>query len=157
MRKFIAIISLVAALGAGSTARAESLFTDNEVSLMGFANYTDKANDYWGGGIGLSYFLTRNLGLGVSTSWTNFKGTFFDNLSGEGYLRLPLGQSPLAVYGIGSAGYSWEFENWFFGAGAGVELRFAKQFGVFSDIQWMFNEGGENDGVGIRIGLRLGM
>ena len=157
MKKLIAIVSLAVALGAGSTARAESLFTENEVSLMGFANYVDKPADYWGRGIGLSYFLTRNLGVGLTTSWTDFKGTFFDNLSGEGYLRLPLGQLPLAIYGIGSAGYSWEFENWFFGVGGGAEFRFSKQFGLFSDIQYIFNDGGENDGVGIRLGLRLGM
>jgi hypothetical protein len=29
--------------------------------------------------------------------------------------------------------------------------------GIFSDIQWLFNEGGEQNGVGVRIGLRLGM
>ena len=157
MKKLFSLFAVALALSTGSTSRAESLFTENEVSLIGFANYTDKTDDYWGGGIGLTYFLTRNVGIGASTTWTDFKGAFFDNVSGEGYLRLPLGDAPLAIYGIGSGGYTWEFNNWFFGAGAGAELRFSKQFGVFSDIQWLFNEGGDNDGVGVRIGIRLGM
>ena len=157
MKKLFSLFAVALALSTGSTSRAESLFTENEVSLIGFANYTDKTDDYWGGGIGLTYFLTRNVGIGASTTWTDFKGAFFDNVSGEGYLRLPLGDAPLAIYGIGSAGYTWEFNNWFFGAGAGAELRSSKQFGVFSDIQWLFNEGGDNDGVGVRIGIRLGM
>ena len=31
---------------------------------MGFANYTDKTDDYWGGGIGLTYFLPATSGSG---------------------------------------------------------------------------------------------
>ena len=157
MKKLIALFAVALALGAGTTSRAESLFTENEVSLLGFANYADRPDDYWGGGIGLTYFLTRNVGLGASTYWSDFKGSFFDNVSGEDYLRLPLGASPLAIYGLGSVGYTWEFNNWFFGFGGGAELRFSKQFGLFSDIRWMLNEAGEDNGVSVRIGLRLGM
>ncbi len=159
MKRILSLFAIVLALGVTlpTAAQSQSLFTDDEVSLLAFGNYIDQVDNKWGGGLGFNYFFSRYLGIGASTHWENFEGAFFDNAAGEGYLRLPLGSSPIAPYGIGSAGYSWEYNKWFFGLGGGLEWRFSKDFGIFGDIQWLFKEDGEDNGTFIRFGIRLGM
>lgn len=156
MKKILASLVAAAALLA-PTSQAQDLFQANELSLMTFGNWIDKQDERWGGGIGIGYFLTRNLGVAATTHWEDLEGTFFDNLAGEAYLRLPLSRLPIAPYALGSAAYSWEHEIWSFGVGGGAELRFNEAVGLFSDIQWLFNEGAGNDGVGVRFGFRFNM
>jgi len=156
MKKTLAALLAALALGVPA-ASAEGLFQANELSIMGFGNWIDKQEEHWGGGFGIGYFLTRNFGVGATTHWEDIEGTFLDNLAGEAYFRLPLNRIPIAPYAIGSASYSWELERWSFGAGGGAELRLNETIGLFSDIQWLFNEGAENDGVGVRFGFRLNM
>lgn len=147
----------MAFISAAGSVQAESLFKANELGLNLFGTYADREEDHWGGGVGLSYFFTRNIGLGASTHWENWSGSFIDEALGEAYVRLPLGDFPIAPYGIGSAGYNWQFDGWLFGVGGGAEARFTEAVGIFSDVQYMFREGGDKDGVLIRLGVRLNM
>lgn len=144
-------------LSAAQSSSAQELFQPGELSLMGFGTYVDKQDEHWGGGVGIGYFLTKHVGVAATTHWEDFNGTFIDNIFGEAYLRLPLQNLPIAPYALGTAGYSWEYERWVFGAGGGAELRLNQTVGIFSDIQWLFNEGAENDGVKVRFGFRLNM
>ncbi len=157
MKKILSLATAIGFLGLGATANAEGFFNANELSLTTYGTYVDRQDDSWGGGVGLSYFVTRHIGLGATTHWENFSGSFIDNAAGELYLRLPLGDLPIAPYGIGSAGYNWERDAWFFGAGGGVEVRFTESIGIFGDVQYLFNEGGYKDGVEIRAGFRFNM
>ncbi len=156
MRKTIAVLGLGLFL-AGSTATAQELFKADEINLLAFGNYFDKHADQWGGGVGLQYYVSRVIGVGVSTHWEDWGGSFFDNVNGELYLRIPLGRLPIAPYGIGTGGYDFEREGWFGGGGAGAELRFSERFGLFGDIQWFVREGGDRDGIGVRFGVRIAL
>jgi len=158
MKKLVALVAAgIIGLGSVSVAHSQGLFKANEANLLLFGTWVDDQKDQWGGGLGFNYFLTQDLGLGVSTHMENVDGSFIDNVSGEIIFRLPLGKLPLAPYGIGSGGYSWDHEKWFAGGGGGLEFRFTKTFGLFGDAQYLFYDGGRIDGWGARVGLRLGM
>ncbi len=131
----------------------ESWFRSGEWQVSPFATYVDKSGDKWGVGASATYYLTRNLGLGASTYWTDFGGTFFDNVAGEVYFRIPVLQS-VSPYAVGSVGYQFDSSEWFETIGAGVDLRAMDQFGVFADIQYRFAND-TKDGVFIRLGVRF--
>jgi hypothetical protein len=62
----IAVAGLaLAAVGATSAAENDSLLQAGEFSLSLFGLYLDTPADKFGGGIGLDYYLTRNLGIGA--------------------------------------------------------------------------------------------
>jgi hypothetical protein len=157
MKERFAVLAMLGLLSLSSLSAQEDLFRAGEVNLIGFGNWVDKQEDNWGGGVGFNYFFSKYIGLGGSTHWENFDGAFIDNAAGEGYLRMPLQRLPLAPYGVGTGGYSWENEEWFYGVGGGAEWRFTREFGIFSDIQWLWKESGDRDGLSVRVGIRLGM
>ncbi len=157
MKKMLAAFAAAVSLATFTASAAEDLFSADEINLLGFGDYYSNQSDHWGGGIGLNYFLSRNIGIGASTHMENFSGTFIDNVAGELYLRVPLGASPIAPYAVGTGGYSFEYDGWFGGGGGGLEWRFGKAFGLFGDIQYLVHEGNRNDGIGVRFGFRVAL
>lgn len=157
MKKTLCILATMATLAWTMPAQAQELFGPGEVNLLGYGMYIDpdSRTEEWQGGAELNYFMTRNVGFGVTTHMKDFRGTFIDNLAGDVYLRFPLGQIPVAPYAVGTGGYEFDSERWFGGGGGGAELRLSKVIGIFGDIQWLFYEGGK-DGIAIRMGIRLG-
>lgn len=119
-----------------------------------FGGWIDKTDSEIAPGAGVSYFLTKRLGVGAFTQWENFEGRFFDNVSLEAYLRLPLGGLPLAAYGVAALGHSFETDEEFESFGGGAELRITEKWGVFADGRWQFNND-TDDGAAIRVGARL--
>jgi hypothetical protein len=140
-------------MGLAVTQAEDSYFNGREWSLSFFGGYVDKDNSDLAPGAGVSYFLTRHLGVGAFTHWENFDGTFFDNISAEGYFRWPLDRLHLAPYAVVSFGYSFETEETFEGIGAGAEYRFNEKWGAFSDLRWQFNNDTDS-GVAVRFGVR---
>ena len=108
-----------------------------------------------GAGVGLNHFYTRYLGLGADAYSENTDGGFIDNASANVILRLPIDDLHLAPYVFGGGGYQFEPGEVAFGqAGAGLELRFNRDFGIFADTRYVMTDGTENFGVG-RAGVRL--
>ncbi len=131
----------------------ELRFKPGEWDVSPFATYVDKVGDDWGLGASVTYFVTDKIGVGAATYWTDFGGTFFDNVAGEAYFRLPLFKR-LAPYAVGGVGYQFDSEEWFETLGAGLDFRPFDKISAFSDIQWRFaNE--TKDGVMIRLGVRF--
>ena len=153
-RTFTILTSLLclSALGASSDDE-ESRFRPGEWDLSPFANYVDKSGDKWGLGAAATYFLTRNIGVGAATYWTDFGGTFFDNAAAEGYYRIPFFKK-LAPYAVGSVGYQFDSDEWFETLGAGLDFRAFKKFSAFTDIQYRFANQ-TRDGALVRLGIRL--
>jgi hypothetical protein len=139
------------AFGAASAAENGSPFQAGELSLPLFGLYLDTPADKFGGGIGLDYYLTRNLGVGGVVQ-------LVDELrpAAEAYFRLPLGTLSLAPYAVGTAGYRVQTSEWFQAIGGGAEWRFRKNVSLFGDFQWQFNVE-TKDGATVRVGLRLGL
>lgn len=154
MKTTIAILITTLTLTVAQAADGGGLYHSKELALSAFGGWVDKDDSTFAPGAGVTYFLTEHLGVGAMTHWDNWDGTFFDNISGEGYFRWPLSGLPLAPYGVAAIGYSFETEESFQSLGVGAEWRFNEKWGVFSDVRWQFNNDTDN-GVAFRVGLRL--
>ncbi len=156
-------------------------YTAQELSLDLFASYENpegKFNDlfdtnirhgFWGGGAGLNYFLTRNLGLGADFNmsaknrkdpWGGVAGNdldLVDHVLGDVTLRFPLGNSGVAPYFIGSGGRGFvPRDEWLYGGGVGLEIRMNPTTGIFSDARFLWaDRQTEDNRLIIRAGLRL--
>ncbi len=147
------IASFVCLSATMAWAEDEDRFRPGEFEVSPFATYVDKTGDEWGLGASLTYFVTQRIGVGATTYWTDFGGTFFDNLAGEAYFRLPLFKV-VSPYAVGGVGYQFDSEEWFETIGIGVDFRPFKNLSAFSDIQYRIaNE--TRDGVFLRLGVRF--
>jgi hypothetical protein len=157
----------------------EACFREHELQLDIFGQYTDgnspvhagPIRDHgWGGGIGLNYFFTLNLGVGVEAAWLNAREnaslgdggyTAIHNYSASLIYRFPIQEKCLAPYVFLGGGVAGDGENWAFGhAGLGIEYRIKPQkLGVFLDGRWTyygdrFGHGDQNN-ASARVGLRI--
>jgi Outer membrane protein beta-barrel domain len=108
-----------------------------------------------GVGAGVTYFITKYIGIGADGYSENTSGSFIDNLSGNLYLRVPLGQSGFAPYVYGGGGYQFDsLKAGFAQAGAGIEFRFTPHIGLFTDARYVVPDKSKFFGVG-RAGLRF--
>ena len=106
-----------------------------------------------GMGIGVNYFVSRNLGVGVDAYTENAGHSFVDNVAGSIIYRFPF-EIGLAPYVYGGGGHQFDFnEQWFAHAGGGLEWRFHRNWGIFLDARYVFTDGTRNFGVG-RLGMR---
>ena len=124
-------------------------------SIEHISNNRIRHNTRLGAGLGLSYFITRNLGVGVEGYSENTSGPFIDSASANLTLRLPLGESGFAPYIFGGGGQQFDLAKLYFGqAGVGMEYRFTPHFGLFVDARGVMPNETKYYGVG-RLGLRL--
>src|SRR5215204_5445114 len=142
-------------------------YTGYELSFDAFGTYnaveenlsdlfeTNIRHGIWGGGIGLNYFFTRNIGIGADANATDNGGNFIDQVSGSLLLRLPLGASGWApyVYGGGGRGTDPEWE-WLGHLGVGMEYRWNPFTGIFVDGRYVWADK-TFDRLVLRAGFRL--
>lgn len=108
-----------------------------------------------GAGIGLNYFLTRNIGIGGDAYTENTAHNFVDNASGNLIFRIPIDKIHLAPYVYGGGGYQFDpNEVWFGQIGAGLEVRITHNVSLFADARYVMPEKIDNFGVA-RGGIRL--
>jgi hypothetical protein len=165
----LAVIALLIA-GAGSALGASywedrfrydttstDLYPASEVSLDLFGVYSDHGRngedeDLWGGGLGVNFFFSRMVGIGVDTYTDRWKWPQLANASL--IVRFP-SSFGFAPYGFGGAGRNWDHGFWQAHAGGGLELRFNRYTGLFADGRRVFPEVGP-DYTLARAGIRLG-
>lgn len=156
-------------LGADNTGgESLELYPANQLSVDAFGTVSEgkytiehisdrrvRNNARGGAGAGITYFITKYIGIGADAYSENTSGTFIDNASGNLYLRVPLGQSGLAPYVYGGGGYQFDpAKVGFVQAGGGLEFRFTPHFGVFADARYVVPDRTRFYGVG-RAGLRF--
>jgi hypothetical protein len=146
-------------------------YTAQELSLDMFGSYinperrfnelfdTNIRKGFWGGGAGVNYFFTRELGIGTDFNISSKPDDFglVDYWVGNLYARLPLGNSGFAPYIFGGGGRAispiWQ---WTYGGGVGLEYRFNPGTGIFSDARFLWGDRGTvYNNLVIRVGLRL--
>ena len=112
--------------------------------------------DALGGGVGLNYFFTRNLGIDLNYSLfaTDSEHHQFD---GNLVLRFPIDSVCIAPYILGGGGGSTNGTsegNW--QAGAGIDIRFASSsnIGIFAEgsYHWAAND---DEYTIVRLGVRI--
>jgi hypothetical protein len=143
-------------------------YTANELSLDFFGSYlagqrriedlfkTNIRHGFWGGGVGVNYFFTRNLGIGGDIDIPDDGGgNFVNNINGSLIARLPIGNSGLAPYLFGGGGRqtdpAWE---WSGHAGVGMEYRFNPVTGIFADARYTWVKH-TSDEILFRAGVRF--
>jgi hypothetical protein len=144
-------------------------FGSQELSLDLFGSYlnpepklvdlfdTSIRHGVWGGGAGLNYFFTREVGIGTDFNVSDFGANDWrvDYWVGDIYLRLPIGDT-IAPYLVGSGRGMTPIWQWVYGGGVGVDIRFTPKIGIFSDARFLWaHEATSLDSLTIRAGLRL--
>jgi opacity protein-like surface antigen len=125
----------------------------------------DNPGAWWGGGVGLNYFMTRHIGLGVDVNIPNNDGNFIDSVNASVYLRLPWEAAGFAPYIFGGGGRMTEPTwQWSIHAGVGLEFRFNPITGIFADARYVWADDAQpngykgkydGDNLVLRAGLRL--
>ena len=109
----------------------------------------------WGGDVGLNYFVTREVGIGVDVNMPDNGGNLVDAVLGNLIVRLPIGKSGFAPYLFGGGGRTtgpaWE---WMGQAGLGTEFRLNHTVGLYADGRYLWQHNG-GDGLLLRTGIRL--
>lgn len=148
-------------------ATSGALYTPQELSLDLFGTYsagerriedlfeTNIRHGEWGGGVGLNYFFTREIGIGGDIKIGDNRGNFVDQALGSLIARLPIANSGFApyIFGGGGRGFdpAWE---WLGHAGVGAEYRFNPATGIFIDSRYVWADK-TPDRILFRAGLRL--
>ena len=137
---------------------AVGFYPDHEFNVDLFGTYTDHDRfgnnvDSGGGGLGLSYFFTRHIGIGTDTYLEEGRWPYRSN--GSLILRLPVGEGPLAVYALGGGGRQFRFvPQYMWHGGAGLEYRLSMHTGIFADARRVFPDT-TADYTLVRAGLRF--
>lgn len=146
MRQLLITLMVVAcaavSLNAADFYRAKEFQIDlfGSASVASFPDsFSELGEDHEaGGGIGASYFFTRNFGLGyeIRGDARNLKENFMNEGGVNAFFRLPFGT--VAPYGI--AGFGYEVREWAaargnFYAGAGLEVRVSPKVGTFVEVR----------------------
>ena len=109
-----------------------------------------------GAGLGMNYFFTPVVGIGGEAYTENTKHSFVDNANGHLILRIPIDVAHLAPYGFAGGGYQFDpVAQWTLHAGAGLEVRIVRQWGLFADARFVWADKTRNYGLG-RAGVRFG-
>jgi hypothetical protein len=134
-------------------------FGPNEGTVDLFGTYATRdrfgvKGDHWGGGLGVNWFITRNIGLGVDSYLEEWKWPY--RVNGSLILRAPIEQLSLAPYVFGGGGRQYKYvPQWTAHAGVGLEFRLNRHTGFFADGRRIFPED-TPDYTLARAGLRLG-
>ena len=119
-------------------------FPAHQLSLQAFGTYATRdregaSKEELGGGLGVTYFFTRYVGLGADTYVAEWKLPY--RVNGSVILRLPLPEqlSHLAVYGFGGGGREFkDVPQFTWHGGGGLEYKFCRYFGLFADVREVF-------------------
>ncbi len=127
----------------------------NQETIDNLSGNRVKQDARLGAGGGVNLFLSRYIGIGGDAYSENTAQHFIDSASGSLILRVPLGETGLAPYVFGGAGWQFdEVSQRFAQAGGGLEFRFTHHVGIFVDARYVFADKTDNYGVG-RAGLRF--
>ena len=130
-----------------------------QVDAFGSGAFYQQGNPLWGGGLGLNYFVTKYIGLGVEQTYAGNETSSEWGTFGNLFLRYPIcswNLAPYVVAGIGGL-YGDKSNGTFAGTvGGGLEYRFTKNIGIFSDARWLYNgQAIDNGAVLVRTGLKF--
>ena len=181
------VFTLIAGLGTASSVLAgphtvdkkvvvpvtEPCFGDHELQLDVFGNYmhgTHSAvhrDDGFGAGLGLNYFFTRYIGLGVDASVNNLfrdkngnkqHDGVFDS-TGSLIFRYPLelGSFCIAPYALGGGGVQTGAGSTLGSvhAGAGLEWRATPKLGIYSEGRYTWTTEHNEESSQVRLGVRF--
>ncbi len=136
-------------------------FPANQLSLQAFGTYATRdregaRTDMGGGGLGVTYFFLRYVGIGADSYIEEWKWPY--RVNGSAILRLPLPEqfSNLAVYGFGGGGRQFkDIPQFTWHGGGGLEYKLNRQWGLFADAREVFPDKTPNYTL-VRAGVSFG-
>ena len=140
----------------------EPCFRDTELQLDVFGSYSgagsnEAVGDGFGGGIGVNWFFTRNLGLALSGNVYDGTHAGIWHTDLDLVVRFPIeGAVCIAPYIQGGGGILTDgttVGTW--NAGAGLEWRATPTFGIFAEGRFIWAAGRDTDDAQGRVGLRF--
>ena len=139
----------------------EPCFQDKELQLDIFASYVwanGKYDDGIGGGLGVNYYFSRNIGLGVDAQLTDADNdSALWQFTGNILVRFPIENNGtcFAPYLKFGGGYQMDGSGDFiYGGGAGIEFRVTPRLGIFGEGGYYWAES-DNNFAQARVGVRL--
>ena len=140
----------------------EPCFGETELQLDVYGafagTYGEQHEDGWGGGIGLNYYFSRYIGLGVDGTVTDGEGSELWHIHGHILARWPIdtGSICLAPYLKAGGGYQVNGDgDWSYGVGGGLEVRITPRFGVFGEGGYYWADGQDENYAQAKAGIRF--
>jgi hypothetical protein len=98
-----------------------------------------RRNYRFGGDAGANFFFTKYIGIGGDAfAVTGHSPSFVNTATGNLIFRIPIGNTGLAPYLIGGAGYQFEHVDQIVGGGGvGLEIRLVPHFSIFADARYL--------------------
>lgn len=134
----------------------ESCFADHELQLDVFGAFSNyKGDNGFGGGIGLNYFFTRNIGLGIEAQYVDTDNSAWTG-TGSVIFRFPIeGSFCWAPYLKVQGGVTDnDVKAGFYGGGGGVEFRLNPHWGLFAEGTYNW-AAADQDFANARLGVRF--
>jgi hypothetical protein len=142
-------------------------FSANELTFDLFGSYgagerniehifdTNIRHGKFGGGVGINYFFTREIGIGVDMDMGDNRGHLVDQVLGSLIARFPIEVAGVApyIFGGGGRGIDPEWE-WVGHAGLGLEWRLSPAMGIFADGRYIWPDHSA-DRILFRAGVRM--
>jgi hypothetical protein len=176
------ILPLIACFGLASSAFAgqevketkevapvEPCFRDHELQLDVFGSWssihdnhdhnraTDGRAQGFGGGVGVNYFFTRYLGVGIDGDVSAARNGLWD-VTGELIARYPIetGTLCLAPYAIVGGGFQDNgIREGIWHTGGGLEWRVTHHLGIYAEGRYIWAGLHEEDNVRVSLGVRF--
>lgn len=134
----------LAAQVADRTDAPSSFYAAGTFAVAPFASYRvhefGKLNGKLGGGLAFSYFAADNVAVELETLSEHFDDSHWADAFTEAGVNfkgyLPLGATGLAPYLLVGYTRNLQIDENRMNAGAGIEWRASKRFGVFADGRW---------------------
>jgi len=139
----------------------EPCFKDHEFQIDVFGTYTNSLRnlqyqDGFGGGIGVNYFFSRHIGVGVDGSIYDGDVNGVWNTTGNIIFRFPIeGRICIAPYIYAGGGARMDGRAvGTLDVGGGLEWRVTPKIGVFGDVRHTWAEH-QQDALQTRVGVRF--
>jgi hypothetical protein len=142
---------------------SEELFRAGEIQVDAYFAGVAESDGFlpgWGGGAGLNYYLTRYIGLGIEQDVFGKKGGSLAHwgTSAHLFLRYPIESLRLAPYAVVGGGTCYASGLTGHGSGdmgGGVEYRFNRNLGLFSEARYFYSAELPRNSVIYRTGFRF--
>jgi len=140
-------------------APAECKFRDQELQVDAFAAaaFYSSGRPGWGGGLGVNYFFTKFIGIGLEQDLVGRGSQTEWATIGNVFLRYPICSLNLAPYAMvgGGAAYGTGSGHGLGHVGGGLEYRVTDNIGLFSDARYVYSSVDPKNAVLGRAGLRF--
>lgn len=147
----------------------DRLYPDSEITFDLFGLFADDKGKFkdtfntsmrdgqWGAGLGVNYFITRNVGIGADAFGIDNGDDLVDAVSASLILRVPIDVAHLAPYVFGGGGRQLEgSDTWTLHGGVGLELRMNRHTGIFLDGRYVWpDDNDRSDYALLRAGVRF--